>query len=362
MDIVQIVEGFQQRGSWAKTKEIFQMCDLSTGRGWEDTIKKLLHEEDNNKDDNFITKVNVLNKLYYDFLLIDNKAVRLYSIKREDIDEWIDVFKSYQIEDSIFKKAYPYPVIAERLQEIDLVPHVVKIIDTGEYLSIVFCTKRIAVEREEIKSYKLEEELRTKYHKVVGVKEVYRQYFDVVVFFKKENRVEVRIDMTTGSSNSKDLPSQEIDKAFYQILKSFNVLAKKLTKSKKTLHQSINIFQLIHRLYNSNEGKIVELDFDTDEGSIKHEKMRRKSIDLRKELFHAGGIDNVSHINPYRLLISWDYQIFDLNNTLELLLPGNIKNLSEVPPYLGHFHIKNCICIEEYNFIISKVFTYLRTS
>ncbi len=30
-------------------------------------------------------------------MLIDNKAVRFYSIKRETIDKWLDVFKSYQI-------------------------------------------------------------------------------------------------------------------------------------------------------------------------------------------------------------------------------------------------------------------------
>jgi len=42
MDINQIVEAFRQRGSWPKTKEIFQICDLSTGRGWDGTIKKLL--------------------------------------------------------------------------------------------------------------------------------------------------------------------------------------------------------------------------------------------------------------------------------------------------------------------------------
>ena len=363
MDINQTVEAFKQRGSWTKTKEIFQICDLPTGRGWDGTIKKLLEEKENDDDKELITKINLLNKLYNDFLLIDNKAVRLYSVKRETIDEWIDVFKSYQIEDNVFKKTYPYPVKVKQLQEADLLPHIVEIVDTQESLYIAFCTKRTSVEREEIRSHKLEEELREKYNKVVGVKEVYRQYFDFILLYKQKNRVEMRIDMTTGSSNSKDLPSKEIDKAFYEILNSFNKTVKKITKTEKILFQSINVFQIIDRLYHSDEGKIVELDFATDEGSIKHAKMRRDSIDLRKELFHAGGIGNVSHINSYRLLISWDYHLSsNLKNTLELLLPGSVRELSQQQPYLGHFYVKNCICIQEYNFIIDKVLSYLRKS
>jgi len=167
--------------------------------------------------------------------------------------------------------------------------------------------------------------------------------------------------MTTGSSSSKDLPSKEIDKAFYEIINNFNKTVIKATKTNKALVQSINVFQIIDRLYYSDEGKVVELDFATDEGSIKHAKMRKDSVDLRKELFHAGGIDNVSHIDSYRLLISWDYQLSsNSKNTLELLLPGSVKELSQQFSYLGHFYVKNCICIQEYNFIIDKVLSYLR--
>ena len=362
MNISQIVEAFRQRGSWSKTKEIFQICDLPTGRGWDGTIKKLLEEKEND-DKQLFTKINLLNKLYNNFLLIDNKAVRLYSIKRETIDAWINVFKSYQIENNLFKEAYPYPIKTEQLEQVNLLPHIVKIVDTEENICVVFCTKRTSVEREEIKFSKLEADLRKKYNKVVGVKEVYRQYFDFVLLYKQENRVEMRIDMTTGSSSSKDLPSKEIDQAFYEIINSFNKTVKRVIKTNEVLVQSTNVFQIIDRLYYSDEGKVVELDFATDEGSIKHAKMRKNSVDLRKELFHAGGIDNVSHINSYRLLISWNYQLpSNSKNTLELLLPGSVKELSNQYSYLGHFYVKNCICIQEYNFIIDKVLSYLRKS
>lgn len=366
MNIHQIVEAFRQRGSWIKTQEIFQICDLPIGRGWDGTIKRLLEEKENNNNEELTTKVNLLNKLYNDFLLIDNKAVRFYLTKRETIDIWIDLFKSYQIKDNIFKKTYPYPVKDKQLEEVDLLPHIVEIVDTEESLYIVFCTKRTSVEREEIGSDQLEEKLRKKYNKVVGVKEVCRQYFDFILLYKHENRVEIRIDMTTSSSSSKSLPSKEIDKAFYEIINSFNKTAKRITKTNQALVQSTNVFQIIERLYDSNEGKVVELGFATDEGSVKYEKMRKDCVDLRKELFHAGGIGNVHHINAFRILISWNSPLlssYKNKNKLELSLPGSITELSQAqPPYLGHFYIKNCICIEEYNFIINKVLTYLRKS
>ena len=190
MVIAQIVEGFRQRGSWTKIQGIFKMCNLSTSRGWKETTKKLINEQDLNQDENFSEKIEQLFSYYNSFLLVSNKAVKLYSRER----------------------------------------------------------------------------------------------------------------------------------------------------------------------------KVIELGFVTDGGSTKHEKMRKNSTCLRIEPYHDAGKRAIDHITPYRLAVSWDVENLDnFKNTLELSLPGNVKELSEVPPDLGRFSIKNCICIEDYNFVLNKVLTYLKT-
>lgn len=264
----------------------------------------------------------------------------------------------------MFHETYPFPLSKTRLNDIDESQKLVRIIDDDDKLVVIFCTKRFAIERTEIDTHQLQEGARKKlinYDKVIGEKRTYYQYFDIVVLSKKENLIEVRVDITT-SSPSKYLSSKDTDKAFYQTISSFNELLRKIVKTKESLHTSANVFSLIDRLYESDEGKVIELGFVTDGGSTKHEKMRKNSTCLRIEPYHDAGKRAIDHITPYRLAVSWDVENLDnFKNTLELSLPGNVKELSEVPPDLGRFSIKNCICIEDYNFVLNKVLTYLKT-
>ncbi|MFM2313553.1 MAG: hypothetical protein RLZZ04_2829 [Cyanobacteriota bacterium] len=365
MVIAQIVEGFRQRGSWTKIQGIFKMCNLSTGRGWEETTKKLINEQDLNQDENFSKKVDQLFSYYNNFLLVSNKAVKLYSREREIINKWIVSFKSHEPEDNLFHEVYPFPLSKTRLNDLDESQKLVEIIDDDDKLVIIFCTKRFAIEKTEIDTHQLQEGARKElinYDKVIGEKRTYYQYFDIVVLSKKENFIEVRVDITT-SSPFKYLSSKDTDKAFYQTISSFNKLLREIVKTKESLHTSTNVFPLIDRLYESDEGKVIELGFVTDGGSTKHEKMRKNSSCLRIEPYHDAGKRAIDHITPYRLAVSWDVENLDnFKNTLELSLPGNVKELSEVPADLGRFLIKNCICLEDYNFVLNKVLTYLKTS
>lgn len=146
MVIAQIVEGFRQRGSWTKIQGIFKMCNLSTGRGWEETTKKLINEQDLNQDENFSKKVDQLFSYYNNFLLVSNKAVKLYSREREIINKWIVSFKSHEPEDNLFHEVYPFPLSKTRLNDLDESQKLVEIIDDDDKLVIIFCTKRFAIE------------------------------------------------------------------------------------------------------------------------------------------------------------------------------------------------------------------------
>lgn len=365
MVIAQIIEGFRQRGSWTKIQGIFKVCNLSIGRGWDKTIEKLTIEQDLNQDENFNEKIEQLLSYYNNFLLVSDKAVKLYFRKREIIDQWIALLKVHEIENNLFHETYPFPLSKKKLNDVDESQKLVKIIDDEDKLVIIFCTKRFTIERTVIDTHQLQEGARKKlinYDKVIGEQRTYHQYFDIVVLSKKNDLIEVRVDIITGSS-SKHLSSKNTDEAFYQTISSFNELLRKTVNTRESLHTSTNVFSLIDRLYESNEGKVIELGFVTDGGSTKHEKMRKNSTCLRIEPYHDAGKKAIDHITPYRLAVSWDVKnLDDVKNTLELSLPGNVKELSELPSNLGRFLIKNCICLEDYTFVFNKILTYLKTS
>jgi hypothetical protein len=347
----QIIEAFRQRISWSTMRVILKICDLPVGRGWEQTIQKLTDKDD------ISAKREQLKNCYENHLLVNDKAIKIYQLEIKKIDQLIAVFRKYKPADTAFHQTYPYPLSDEKLKEVDFSQKLVEIKDTEDSLAIIFCTKRLFTERSQIDTKKLDEDTRKElieYDKIIGVKEHYRQFYDVVVLSKKRNTIEVRVDIT-GS-----LSSEYKSKAFFQTINQFNTLSENIARIKTPLQESINFFPLIDSLYESNEGKVVELAFITDEGSTKSEKMRKGSVDLRTETYHHAGKQAVDHITSYRLAISWNIQISErINNQPELLLPGRAQILSSQIQYLDEVCILNCSSLNDYEFVVEKIFTYL---
>ncbi len=348
----QILEAFSQRISWSTMKVILKICDLPVGRGWEQTIQKLT-DKDDIKD-----KIEQLKHCYENHLLVSEKALKIYQLERKKIDKLIAAFKKHKPAATLFDQTYPFPLSNEKLKEIDFSPKIVEIRDTEDNLAVIFCTKRLFTERSQINTEQLNEDTRKdliEYDKIIGIKEHYRQFFDIVVLSKKRNTIEVRVDITGG------LSVEDKSKAFFQTINQFNTLSEKKAGIKTPLQESINFFSLIDSLYESDEGKVVELAFITDEGSTKSEKMRKGSVDLRNETYHHAGKQAVGHITSYRLAISWNIQIHQgINSQPELLLPGRAQILSSQIQYLDEVCILNCSSLDDYKFVVENIFTYLQ--
>ncbi|NJN92426.1 MAG: hypothetical protein HC878_20050 [Leptolyngbyaceae cyanobacterium SL_5_14] len=241
--------------------------------------------------------------------------------------------------------------------EIDSLPKLVEIRSLDTSLAMIFCTKRFFTERTEIDPEGLNTEARKAlddYDELVGIKRYTRQFFDEVILWKNQDFVEVRIDIANG------MPSQERSQAFIQVIKQFNAVARQKLNIETALKENINFFPLIDRLYESDEGKVGELAFTTDEGSIKFEKMRRGEVDLRDETYHRAGRKAVDHITPYRLAILWKFSLSeDLETQPELLLPGQARILSNSTQKLDEVIIRKCSGLEDYNFVLEKIVFYL---
>ncbi len=356
MITAQILEGFRKRISWSTMRVILKMCDLPIGHGWKKTINKLT-DEDTVQDD-IDGKIEQLKKCYDNHLLVSDKAIKFYPLERDKINELIASFKNHKPDLTLFHETYPFPLSDERLNKVDSSQKLVEIRDTDDSLAVIFCTKRLFIERAEIDIEKLKEETKKDlidYDKIIGVKEYYRQFFDVVLLSKEKNIIEVRVDITG------DISGKERSKAFLQMINKFNTLSKNISGIETPLEENTNFFPLVDRLYESDEGKVCELAFITDEGSTKSEKMRKGSVDLRTETYHYAGKQAVNHITSYRLGILWNFNISDgLNTKPELLLPGTAQILSNKTQYLGEVCIKNCSGLKDYNFVLDKILTYLK--
>jgi hypothetical protein len=358
MIVSQLLESSRKRVPWLTMRAILKMCELPSGRGWEDTIKKL--NQESSKNDNFADNFNVLRDYYCNHLLTGEKALKLFEISREQIDEAIIKIEDYEIPENIFHETYPFPLSDERLAEVDSLPELVKVNNSDDQISVVFCTKRFFTERTEINPEDLGDQAKIDlgiYDELVGIRRYNYQFFDTVILYKDKNLVEVRIDISPGG-----MPNQERSRAFSEIISKFNFLVKEETGINEMLKNNVNLFPLIDRLYESSEGKVGELAFTTDEGSIKSEKMRRGKVDLRGELYHKAGRQAVDHITAYRLAILWRFQLSqEVETHPELLLPGQSHILSRLIQNLDEVIITKCSGLKDYNFVLEKIIKYLYT-
>ncbi|MBU2425234.1 MAG: hypothetical protein KJ560_22175, partial [Gammaproteobacteria bacterium] len=98
------------------------------------------------------------------------------------------------------------------------------------------------------------------------------------------------------------------------------------------LSSARNFFDSMAKIYNSKEGNICELYFTTKiGGSVKRDKMKRNTADLRSETWHAGGRKAIASaaisdsIDIYRLSVSWKLAFSNDQPVLSIL--GTYKAL-----------------------------------
>jgi hypothetical protein len=354
MPVNLLLDSLRNRVPWPTMRAILKMCDLPMGRGWDDTIQRLIakSEGENGVEDNF----NKLQELYSNHLLVGEKAIKLFCVERQKINRLIASFQSRRVEETVFHETFPFPLPEERLKEIEnSPPKLVEIKDFNDNLALIFCTKRFFTERVEINPEELRGEAKKDlgdYDELIGIKRYTRQFFDVIVLWKEKELVEIRVDIAQG------MPPPERSRAFIETTNSFNSFGREILGIQTLLEKPINLFPLIDSLYESNEGKVGELAFTTDEGSTKVEKMRRGDVDLRAETYHKAGKRAVDHITPYRLAILWKFPISEKIETQpELFLPGQVRTLSS-EQQLDEAIVRKCSSLIDYYFVFEKINIY----
>jgi hypothetical protein len=173
---------------------------------------------------------------------------------------------------------------------------------------------------------------------------------DVLWIPAADKFVELRIDSPKGSH--KDVAAM----AEGQIIQKINELA-----AEDTFKKPINLFPLIQSIYSEpDEGIIVELAFGTSTASLKHEKMRRRHLDLRTEVYHQAGTRAlVTKIEPHQLSVVWFRGSPDTETAPELSLNSSIRSAHSTNPVLYLAEIRNCTDQSDYDYVRSRVIAHL---
>lgn len=363
MSIKNIFDGFRDRTSWPTMMSLLTAYNLPISRGWSQTLQKLIEYEKENLDKaEYIDSINKLELSLKEYSVVGNKSVRVFNIENDNIIKAINSLKSYNIPHTKYHEKYPYPIDQDALKEVNTLPKLVDILDISNgCVAVIFCTKRHITVKNVLDPNDCPTEVREfleDFDEVVTQKKFTRQLFDAVILHPGKNIAEVRIEIMDG------LSSLDRQISFAQIIKVFNELVNLVCSFKIFLNDEVNFFPLLTSLYDSQEGKVGEISFTTDEGSIKHEKMRRTDFDLRNETYHKAGkqavCDQDQQINIYRIAILWKFTFGEnIETQLELLVPGQVQMLHQDFPVLKEVIIKKCGVIEEYDFVFSKVMYYL---
>lgn len=166
------------------------------------------------------------------------------------------------------------------------------------------------------------------------------------------------IEIGIDHPDSSGIFSQTIknkDEAFNKVFDHFN----KTIMNFATLNE-IGIFRAIKPLFESSEGRLFRAKFLTADGLDDHPNMTNfKTDDYRKAKFFQGGRAQVEKITPYRLSIVWDRLDSGIISHPLLHLNGTKAMLRSPKEYLKEAHIANILSLNDYRFIVNKLFKYI---
>lgn len=357
-DVATILTSMRAKIPFGTMRPVLDQLHIPKSSGWDNTISKLLDMLSSCHDQALIEETKTkLEGAYIEFLYCGEKDLRLYKLTDEQTVAMEKALRNLQAPDSVFSKAFPYPISddLQRSNGSDLVP--TQITTLGDQPTAVFCSIRSFDEVIPLSNNTLKDETVTQYSidddsELFVKRKARRQFFDVISLNTSKNVLEVRLDQGSGMGRtSKDKAHKDL------IAKAEELLSLEL-KARVILPQSINLFPAVDSLYRGSAGRVCELGFTVNSGSVKSEKLRRHDTDIRTEQFHKGGRDAVDgQLSPYRIAVVWKFRAdaADESNP-ELNLPGTKKSLSsptKVP--LLNATITGCFYDEDFRAILTEL-------
>jgi len=337
--------------------DILHECGLSAGRGWDKTVKKL-RDLDPTSDPTIKDSLDLCKQKYHQHVLCGEKDVRFYQVENEEHKNIIDILQTKRPPDNVFSANYPYILDSENLGNSELGNAQIAAVENLEDgIALVFSYGRMTESRRHIDYGELSEEIAERLpnvSEIIAVENVLRQSYDVVWVPYKSNMIEVRAD------SPKDAPVDFAIRSHNHVRSKFN----EEILGYEGLSHATNVFSLIENLYRDDEeGIVVEMAFSTQTSSIKSEKMRRRQLDLRRELYHRSGTDALGgQIDPYRISVEWHRPGRSNSALPEVSLNSRVHELHSEAPVLSDVIVRKCKDKTDYDYVVSRIKSHMISS
>lgn len=350
--------------------------DLPVSNSWSKTVATLIEmAEDPNITSNTIDSLNGVVSWLSEYFRYSAKALFVYDLP-------VSGFGGLESLAAEFRKnlkhvgvlsdhPYKFPALMDRVELENFNGRTIlrKIFRQAGSLSFVFSSVRefqiketIAISRADALAVgKLDG-----YSKVVGFRSALHEQIDVVRFRWSgttaafQPTVEMILDVTKPGGSM--LNSNEI---LIRSREYRSIITGSLLRYNRSfaMPSELNFFPVIQKIYNSSEGNVCELGFVTMIGnSMKTEKMKRNSADLRTETWHAGAMVAIASaptpdtIDIYKLNVSWRIAMSDDEPVLSI--PGSYRALSTLS--IDHAIVLGCAGRTSFDFTYGRLMTFAR--
>lgn len=319
MKITGLLETLMGRSSWYDTRKILLMAGLEVRRG---SAKTLAFYEDEDVDDEI---ADTLSNLLSEHLIAGEKCLQFHHLSRQQLAQLRAHVAALELEESELQDAFPCAVDPATLPGNGWdIPRLVHRLTDDRGTFLIASSIREYEERVDVDVSALPAAVKRDYgdiKELIGVRAVRKQVFDAVWLPVRGHTVVTAVDFPRGAPGDIVVPGQTFLRHLIRHGAGVRV-------------DPINLFNAIDAVYESDWGKVVELGFTTDTGSVKHEKMRLQKPCLREEAFHVGGkeaVDGVIH--PFQVSVQWAAEYADdLRGNPELTLHGTARMQHHVQP------------------------------
>lgn len=349
MNAIDYIDALESRNvSFRIIQAMLNEFDMQSARGWD--LLRAVYNGNKNKTTTANFKQIYLSQLHFGKRIIYfRKMIKKSDFKYvEDYFEELSKIKSPKLANYLSR--YPLPLSEDELEKMSLSrPFPVEYSNDNDFLSLIFTYPRAYKEKNIITIDEISDDAKpefTDYDELVGIKNRLVQYFDKVIFNKKTGEIRLEID------NSFNLSNEEVTKAEERYRLHFTRGVRKYSHRIFALKQT-NIFDKIDTLYNYPDGVVINLEHSTGTGSVKGERMRKKTDDLRRESFHIAGLKALKgNTVNYSISKRW---IGDYSTNLILTIPGHASLASSSTPSISHVMIEGCCTENDFNLLLDKV-------
>ncbi|MBB4389939.1 hypothetical protein GGE61_006305 [Rhizobium leguminosarum] len=350
MDVAvsEVLKSLRERAPWPVGRRIFADIGITRGQGWNNTLNKVAENPRKSEE-----KIDELLDALKSHQICGEKLVSFYEFDAATLGPMREKLAGLEPQDTVFSRRYPSTLSQDELKAAPsgLVLTSVETQEGG--LAVVFSSARVTTVRERIDVESLDAEMTSvfdDYEEVIGVKTIRFHAFDVIWIPIEGETLDVRIDFPEGTLSEVAIAARKM------------VIAELVRLTGAVVPEPINMFPLIDRMYSDgSEGTVVELGFGTTTASLKHEKMRRRKLDLRNETYHKGGKAALdTPIEPFKLSIRWHRAIGKkLASEPELGLNSNSRAAGSSKPVLDRVVIRRCMGSDDYDHVRSRIAHHL---